>query len=92
MIDCFGSPFLVPSLTQQLVQKVSLGQTVEGAVQDIIARTVIELRKNAFGDDVDDAKALPWSREQAWTVVSLLAEKGEVSVREMGRSVILALV
>lgn len=33
---------------EQLVEKLSLGQTVESAVEDIVSRTVIELRKNAF--------------------------------------------
>ncbi|KAK0559235.1 mitochondrial escape protein 2 [Tilletia horrida] len=64
---------------ETLVQKVSLGQSVDGAVQDIIARTVVELRKNAFGDDAEDAKNLAWSRDQAWAVVSALASKKELS-------------
>ncbi|PWZ03675.1 hypothetical protein BCV70DRAFT_209908 [Testicularia cyperi] len=64
---------------ETLVQKVSLGQTVQSAVEDIISRTVIELRKNAFGDDSSEASSLPWSREQAWLVVQQLAKKGEIS-------------
>ncbi len=71
-------PQLICSLQLQLIQKVSLGQTVQSAVSDIIARTVVELRKNAFGEDQEDAKALPWSRGQAWTLVSQLAAKSEV--------------
>lgn len=63
---------------ENLVQKVSLGQSVENAVKDIIARTVVEIRKNTFGDDMEDAKSLPWSRGQAWLVVEQLAEKGEI--------------
>lgn len=63
---------------EALVQKVGLGYTVESAVKDIIARTVIEIRKNAFGDDLEDAKALPWSRGQAWLIVERLANKGEL--------------
>lgn len=53
--------------------------TLSEAVDDIINRNVIELRKSAFGDDSEDAKSLPWTRAQAWKVVSALAEKGEVS-------------
>ncbi|KAE8209070.1 hypothetical protein CF327_g6902 [Tilletia walkeri] len=64
---------------ETLVQKVSLGQSVDGAVQDIIARTVVELRKNAFGDDSEDAKNLTWNRDQAWAVVSALASRKELS-------------
>jgi hypothetical protein len=63
---------------ENLVQKVSLGQSVENAVKDIIARTVVEIRKNTFGDDMEDAKALPWSRSQAWIIVEQLANKGEL--------------
>lgn len=63
---------------EALVQKVGLGYTVESAVKDIIARTVIEIRKNAFGDDLEDAKALPWSRGQAWLIVEKLASQGEL--------------
>lgn len=63
---------------ENLVQKVSLGQTVENAVKDIISRTVVEIRKNTFGDDLEDSKSLPWSRAQAWLVVEELAEKQEL--------------
>lgn len=53
---------------------------VKHAVEDIIHRGVGELRKLAFGDDSEDAKNLPWSREQAWFLLKRLAAKGEVSV------------
>ncbi|SPO28594.1 related to PRP12 - involved in early maturation of pre-rRNA [Ustilago trichophora] len=64
---------------ETLVQKVSLGQSVESAVSDIVSRSVVELRKNAFGDDASEASSLPWTRAQAWTVINKLASKGEVS-------------
>jgi hypothetical protein len=64
---------------ETLVYKVRTGSTVQTAVDDIILRNVVELRKQAFGDDAEDAKALPWTRAQAWKVVSELAAKGEVS-------------
>jgi hypothetical protein len=54
------------------------GQGVQEAVEDIIHRDVGELRKNAFGDDSEDAKNLPWSREQAWTLVKKLSKVDEV--------------
>jgi hypothetical protein len=47
-------------------------------VEDIIASGVGELRKNAFGEDIDDAKSLPWSREQAWVVLKQLTRRHEV--------------
>lgn len=64
---------------ETLVYKVRTGSTVQAAVDDIVLRNVVELRKQAFGDDAEDAKALPWSRAQAWKVVSELAAHGEVS-------------
>lgn len=63
----------------QLVYKMRNGQPVEAAVEEIITRGVGELRKNAFGDDSEDAKNLPWKREQAWSVLKQLAKKDEVS-------------
>lgn len=47
---------------------------MEEAVEDIIARGVVELRKKAFGDDVDDVKGLAWTQEQAWKVIKILAQ------------------
>jgi len=47
-------------------------------VEDIITRGVGELRKNAFGDDTDDAKDLPWTRTQAWSLMKRLAKEGEI--------------
>lgn len=74
-----GKKMLTTSPSPQLVYKVRTGMTLSEAVDDIINRNVIELRKSAFGDDSEDAKSLPWTRAQAWKVVSALAEKGEVS-------------
>jgi hypothetical protein len=51
---------------------------VQEAVEDIISRGVGELRKNAFGDDIEDAKTLAWSREQAWIVLKKLSTQEEV--------------
>ena len=55
--------------------------TVQEAVDDIITRGISELRKNAFGDDTEDAKNLPWTREQAWILMKQLAKKPEVMTR-----------
>jgi hypothetical protein len=49
-------------------------------VEDMISRSVGELRKNAFGDDAEDAKRLAWTREQAWTVLKQLSKEDEVCV------------
>ena len=54
------------------------GMAVEEAVDDIVTRGVSELRKNAFGDDIEDAKSLPWTREQAWILLKQLSKQPEV--------------
>lgn len=64
---------------ETLVYKVRSGSTIRTAVDDIVLRNVVELRKQAFGDDAMDAKMLPWTRAQAWRVVQELAKNGEVS-------------
>ena len=64
-----------------MIHKVRSGLTVEEAVDDIVVRGVSELRKNAFGDDIEDAKNLPWTREQAWILMKQLSKQPEVGVR-----------
>ncbi|OXM81077.1 exonuclease [Cryptococcus neoformans Bt63] len=68
---------------ENLVYKVRTGSKIKDAVDDIILRNVVELRKAAFGDDSEDAKALQWTRAQAWKVVSDLANKGEIPYNKM---------
>ncbi|KAF8589948.1 exonuclease [Ramaria rubella] len=63
---------------ETIIHKVRAGQDVADAVEDIIQRGVVELRKNAFGDDTEDAKGLLWTRQQAWTVLKLLAQKDKL--------------
>jgi len=63
---------------ESLIRKVRNGQQVQEAVEDIINRGVVELRKNAFGDDMEDAKTLPWSKEQAWIVLKQLSKQEEI--------------
>ncbi|KAF7292929.1 hypothetical protein MIND_01192000 [Mycena indigotica] len=65
-----------------LVYKVRNGATVPEAVEDIIARGVNELQKNAFADDAEEAKQLPWTREQAWTLFKLLSKQSEINYHE----------
>ena len=63
----------------QLVHKMRSGMSAEEAVDDIVTRSVSELRKNAFGDDIEDAKSLLWTREQAWSLMKQLSRQSEVS-------------
>lgn len=68
---------------ERLIHKACSGQGIEEAVEDIIASGVGELRKKAFGEDIDDAKSLLWSREQAWIVLKQLARKAELPYYEV---------
>ncbi|KAJ3718662.1 RNA12 protein-domain-containing protein [Lentinula guzmanii] len=68
---------------ESLINKVRTGMDVKEAVDDIISRGVGELRKNAFGDDAEDAKNLPWTRGQAWTLLDLLSKNSEVPYHQV---------
>ncbi|KAI0721515.1 exonuclease [Cerioporus squamosus] len=68
---------------ESLVHKMRSGMSVEEAVDDIVTRGVSELRKNAFGDDIEDAKSLPWTREQAWILMKQLSKRPEISYHEV---------
>ncbi|KAI6043026.1 RNA12 protein-domain-containing protein [Pisolithus marmoratus] len=68
---------------ESLIHKVHSGQSIEDAVEDIISRAVGELRKNAFGEDTEEAKMLPWSREQVWTVLKQLSQKPELPYHQI---------
>ncbi|KAI0928247.1 hypothetical protein AcW1_005551 [Taiwanofungus camphoratus] len=68
---------------ESLIHKIRNGQSIEEAIEDIIVRGVSEIRKNAFGDDSEDAKNLPWTREQAWTLMKRLAKQPEISYHEV---------
>ncbi len=59
-----------------------VGQKPAEAVEDIIRQGVSELRKRAFGEDADDARSLPWSKEQAWTVLRALARRDSIPYHE----------
>ncbi|KAH9997539.1 exonuclease [Russula vinacea] len=79
MINCLGGR---ASDLASLIHKIRVGQQPAEAVEDIIRQGVSELRKRAFGEDVDDARSLPWSREQAWAVLRALARRDTVPYHE----------
>jgi hypothetical protein len=73
---------------ESLIHKVRAGQSVEDAVEDIVHQGVSELRKNAFGDDVDmeagsSGGSMPWAKEQVWAIVKGLAKESELSYYEL---------
>ncbi|KAF5330523.1 hypothetical protein D9619_005680 [Psilocybe cf. subviscida] len=68
---------------ESLIHKVRTGMKIEEAVEDIITRGVVELRKNTFGEDAEESKNLPWTRYQAWKVLKVLAKSPEVGYYDM---------
>ncbi|CAO1625309.1 unnamed protein product [Parajaminaea phylloscopi] len=65
---------------ENLLAKISIGQSVPNAVSDIVSRTTVELRKSFFGDDSAESSTLPWTRSNAWAVILLLTESENGSV------------
>lgn len=65
---------------ENLLAKISIGQSVPTAVSEIISRTIVELRKSFFGDDATESSSLPWTRSNAWAVIRLLTESEDGSV------------
>ncbi|EMD38659.1 hypothetical protein CERSUDRAFT_49441 [Gelatoporia subvermispora B] len=68
---------------ESLIHKVRSGFNIQEAIEDIVARSAAEIRKSAFGDDSEDAKNLPWTREQAWILMKQLSKKPEMSYHEV---------
>ncbi|KAF9951110.1 mitochondrial escape protein 2 [Mortierella alpina] len=64
------------------VQKVKAGMGPEDAMNDILGRAVIEVRKSAFDFDNADKKQ-NWTAIQFWTVMKLLAKSEAVSFDEL---------
>ncbi len=46
------------------------------ALQDLVSKAVIDVRKLAFGDDSEDTKTIPWNGVQFWEIMKKLS-KGE---------------
>ncbi|KAG0371719.1 mitochondrial escape protein 2, partial [Mortierella sp. AD032] len=65
------------------VQKVKSGMGPEDAVHDILGRSVVEVRKNAFDFDTAEKKTLGWTPIQFWTVMKQLAAHDVVSFDEL---------
>ena len=48
------------------------------ALQDLIDKSIIDVRKLAFGDDNEDAKTIPWSGIQFWKIMKELSKEESV--------------
>ncbi|KAF8952689.1 mitochondrial escape protein 2 [Entomortierella lignicola] len=55
------------------VQKIKSGMKPEAALQDILARAVVEVRKGAFDFENTDNKTLGWTPLQFWTLMKRLS-------------------
>lgn len=47
-------------------------------MEDIIRRGVTEVKKNVFGNEYDEGQKRGWTRQQAWSIVKVLAGKDQV--------------
>ena len=60
-----------------VVQKIKAGQSPHEAFEDIVNRSISELRKIGLGEDTDKSH-LPWNPIQFWKVVEILSKFEEV--------------
>ncbi|KAI1317477.1 mitochondrial escape protein 2 [Mortierella claussenii] len=61
------------------VQKVKSGMRPDDAVNDILSRAVVEVRKGAFDFDSTDNKTLNWTPTQFWAIMKQLTVQDAVS-------------
>ncbi|KAJ2678436.1 mitochondrial escape protein 2 [Coemansia spiralis] len=69
------------------VQKVNAGETIDGALEDIIQRSITEIRKYAFSDDSEVGKCEhTWTPEQFWCLLTELAKHNSIEYDRMRNS------
>ncbi|CAI2171431.1 19627_t:CDS:10 [Funneliformis geosporum] len=61
------------------INKIRSGQKPIDALQDLVAKAIIDVRKLAFGDDNEDATTIPWSGIQFWEIMKKLSKGESVS-------------
>ncbi|KAJ2659658.1 mitochondrial escape protein 2 [Coemansia sp. RSA 1200] len=73
------------------VQKVNAGETLDGALEDIIQRSITEIRKYAFADDSEVGQyEHTWTPEQFWCILTELAEHERVEYDRIRNSPLFA--
>jgi hypothetical protein len=67
---------------EAFVTKVKAGMTPEEALDDLLVKAMIEIRKYGFGEEiaVDSEKAMPWTPSQFWYVLKQLSVETEASI------------
>ncbi|KAJ2546965.1 mitochondrial escape protein 2, partial [Coemansia sp. RSA 1933] len=74
-----------------LVQKVRAGETLDGALEDIIQRSITEVRKHAFADDSEVGHCEhTWTPEQFWCILTELAAHDSIDYDRMRNSPLFA--
>ncbi|KAJ2320335.1 mitochondrial escape protein 2 [Coemansia sp. RSA 2704] len=72
---------------QLFVQKVRAGESVDAALEDIIQRSITEVRKYAFADDSEVGQhEHTWTPEQFWYLLTELALRDSVEYDRMRNS------
>ncbi|KAG0174792.1 mitochondrial escape protein 2 [Apophysomyces sp. BC1015] len=67
-----------------LVSKMKMNMNAQVAFDDIIQRSIVEIRKYGFGDAVDnDQENMEWSSIQFWEIVKRLSESKSINYDEL---------
>ncbi|PIA18983.1 hypothetical protein COEREDRAFT_6145 [Coemansia reversa NRRL 1564] len=76
---------------QLFVQKVKAGESAASALEDIIQRSITEVRKHAFADDAEVGQnEHTWTPEQFWYLLTELAMHEDVEYDRMRNSALFA--
>ncbi|KAG9291024.1 hypothetical protein G9A89_012896 [Geosiphon pyriformis] len=70
-VQTFGGRF---TDLQIFISKIKGGRSPTEALNDLISKSILEIRKYAFGDDVQDSKDIPWTGIQFWKIMKGLAQ------------------
>lgn len=61
------------------LQKLRAGLDPREAIDDLIDRAVVEVRKHAFGDETEEERKIAWTPVQFWAVAEMLAKSDMVT-------------
>ncbi|KAJ2746204.1 mitochondrial escape protein 2 [Coemansia sp. BCRC 34301] len=76
---------------QLFVQKVKAGEDIGAAIENIIQRSITEVRKHAFANDTEVGQCEhTWSPEQFWYLLTELARNESVEYDRMRNSALFA--
>ncbi|CAG8445265.1 12975_t:CDS:10 [Acaulospora morrowiae] len=61
------------------INKLRAGISPHEALNQLVDRATVEIRKLAYGDDTEDSRTIPWNGIQFWKIMKELAQKDYVS-------------